>query len=137
MKIAHFEKRLISYFIDLVITYGICLAMYYSFLINYEIMRRFGVIFCLLTIGSLIYLLFNTFITKVTNGYTVGNIIMNIKVVNEQDSKISWKNSFLKYLFLCFPLCSIINAFYMLFIHTQISIFDKLSSTKTISNNQF
>lgn len=132
MKIAAFENRIFSYLIDLIIPTALSVLLYFTVFRYVSIKTMFAIYVIMLTVISITYFIINTIITYLTNGYTLGNFIFHIKVVGE-NNRLSFISCVLKYAFLAFPMCAAINALYMIIAHTEITIFDRISSTKTYS----
>ncbi len=136
MKIANFEKRVISYLIDLGISLGFSFLLYYFALINIDFIKKLNSFVIISLCSSLIYFILNSIITYVSNGYTIGNLFARIKIISEDQNRIHFKNTSLKYCFMCFPICIFVNAIYMLIVHSQKTIFDILSNTISISTKK-
>ncbi len=132
MKIAGFEKRIFSYLIDLIIPIALSVLLYFIVFRYSPIKTMFTIYVILLTLISITYFIINTIVTYLSNGYTLGNLFFHIRVIGENE-KLSFISCVLKYAFLAFPMCAVINAFYMIITHTEITIFDKISLTKTYS----
>lgn len=132
--IPRFEKRLIAYFIDFIIP--IILAFFsYVFLWDEFIIFSYLSFFIWLELLSFFYFsLINVFLSFITNGRTIGNLIARIKMVNLNAGRITLRQCLLKYLPLSLVPLTIINAFYMLIVHTETTIFDNLSKTSMIND---
>ena len=129
-----FEKRLIAYFIDFIIP--IILAFFsYVFFWDELIIFSYLSFFIWFELLSFFYFsLINVFLSFITNGRTFGNLIARIKMVNLNAGRITLRQCLLKYLPLSLVPLTIINAFYMLIVHTETTIFDNLSKTSMIND---
>ena len=138
MKIVGFERRIISYFIDMIITFGIALLIYFFVLKNFKFVEYLSIYFWIITIQMILFFINGTFLTFLTNGYTLGNIICQVKMVNHNNVKLSFKSCSLKYCMMSIQAAVIIKALYMIIVRTETSIFDCLSQTILISTkNEF
>lgn len=132
MKIAGFEKRIFSYLVDMLIPIAISITLFFTVFIHIHLNTMFFLYVIALSIVSISYLLINTLLTYLTNGYTLGNLIFGIRVISNKNSKLKFVDCFLKYCFLAFPMCAFINMFYMIIVHSERTIFDRLSSTDSL-----
>lgn len=133
MQIASFEKRLLAFIIDYGIGIAIGILLYifvFNNLLGWHIAYSFLVVF--LTV-FLYYVSFVSLMTYLTNGYTIGNFIVRIKMVSIKFQRLSYRQIIVKYIPLSLLPCCAINAVYMLLKHTEKTIFDELSHTVSIS----
>ena len=133
MQIASFEKRLLAFIID----YGIGIAigvLLYFFVFNGLLGWHIAYIFVIILVTLFIYYaLIVDLITYFTNGYSIGNFIVGIKMVSIKFHRWSFRQILVKYISLSLLPCCMINAVYMLLKHTEKTIFDELSHTVSIS----
>lgn len=132
MKIAGFEKRIFSYLVDMLIPIAISITLFFTVFIHIHLNTMFFLYVIALSIVSISYLLINILLTYLTNGYTLGNLIFGIRMVSNKNQKLRFVDCFLKYCFLAFPMCAFINVLYMVIVHSERTIFDKLSSTDSL-----
>ncbi len=132
MKIAGFERRIFSYLVDMIIPIIISIILFFVVFIHIHLNTMFVLYVIALSIMSISYLFINTLFTYLTNGYTLGNLIFGIRMVSNKNSKLRFVDCFLKYCFLAFPMCSFINMFYMIIVHSQRTIFDHLSLSDSL-----
>lgn len=136
MKTAKFEKRIFSYLVDLVPCVAIGIVLFIFVFNKIPVIQDLTIYTITFVISSIMYILIWTLILKITNGYTLGGAIFRIKTVSMYSERLSIKECFLKNIFLGFFPCVIVNAFYMLIVHTDKTIFDQLSNTISISSRQ-
>mgnify|MGYP003321582360 CR=1 FL=1 len=131
MEIARFEKRVISYLIDLVfpyaigITSGVLLFVYTPLPWYFSLLLLF--LFCFVA-----YLLVNVPAMGLSKGHGIGSAITGIKTINENGSPITWKAVWIKNLYYALLPCVIANAIYMLIIHTERTLFDRITDTVVV-----
>ena len=80
------------------------------------------------------FLLINSLFAYLFNGNTIGNLFTKTKMVSIDGKRLSLKQVLLKYLPLSLWPTVIINAFYMLYVHTESTIYDTLSNSIVIIN---
>lgn len=136
MKIANFEKRLFSYLIDMIFPLALSIISIIFFNKYVFIKINFFKVMTFLGFLYLYFYLINSFLCYVSNGFTLGNACLKIKTIQLNEERITYKTCFLKYSFLSLLPCVILNACYMLLKHTEMTIFDQISSSITISLNK-
>ncbi|MCQ2794512.1 MAG: RDD family protein [Bacilli bacterium] len=128
MNIEHKKKRILSYLIDFVLPIALGIAT-----TTLLIMRANFPWYFAMLIGAgacyLLYLLLNTIFLCSTHGYTFGSLIFAIKTVTLQGEDISWRIALVKNLYLGLIPFAIVNAVYMLVVHTERTVFDKITDT--------
>ncbi len=132
MKIARFEKRVIAYIIDIALSLSIVVGLYFGFHLNASLSSLSWTIVLIFLVGGFIYFLFGFPILYITNGRTVGSFIMGLKAVHIREAHISWKAALIRSMGISVIAMVIVNAFYMLTVHTNRTIFDYLSGTYVI-----
>lgn len=131
MKIARFEKRVIAYIIDIALSLSIVVGLYFGLHLNVNLSLSWTVVLVFL-VGGFIYFLFGFPIVYFSNGRTVGSFIMGLKAVHIRESHITWKAALIRSMGISVIAMVIVNAFYMLTVHTNRTIFDNLSGTYVI-----
>ena len=130
MKIARFDKRIIAYLIDMVLAIGSgsYLAVFFATLTNWTMPWYFIIligqfssyfIYCLLTICALHW----------SNGYTIGSAILGIRTIHQDHSRVSVGDAIVKGVTLGILPMALINAIYMIVVHTEKTVFDRLTNT--------
>jgi len=131
MEIAKFTKRVFSYLCDLILCFAIGASCGVPLFLLTSIPWYFNVLITLACCyGS--YLIPCIIFMSIVRGRTLGALIFGIKHVNNDGSKISIKNIIIKNLYLGLIPFTIVNAFYMLSVHTERTIFDKITDTIVI-----
>ena len=133
MKVAHYEKRILSYLIDFILPLTMSILIYYFWLIKIINLKDVSFILTIVIVSPILFFIVNVILMRITNGYTIGNFIFGIKTIASDQERIRLKHCLIKYAFLSFPICILLNAIYMLVVHSQITIFDTISNTNTIS----
>lgn len=128
---ARFNKRVIAYLIDLLISYGIG-AWLSSYLYLKTSFPWYFSLFLTILICYLVYILINTPFMAISRGKTFGGLILGIKMVTKDNHNVSFRQIFIKNIYLGLLPFSIANAIYMLIVHTEITLFDKMTDTITI-----
>ncbi|MCQ2792244.1 MAG: RDD family protein, partial [Bacilli bacterium] len=128
MEIARFNKRALSYLIDFLLTFGIGVALSIPLFIYTEIPWYFSIIL-LMIICYLTYLLIHVTTMLLSRGRTLGAAIFGIKTVTKDNKPISGRNVWIKELYLGLLPFVIANAIYMLIIHTEQTLFDRITNS--------
>lgn len=131
MKIAHFEKRVSAYCIDLVLSLAIVIGLYFGLHLNANLTLSWTILLIFL-VGGFIYFLFGFPLLYFTNGRTIGSLIMGLKAVHIRETHITWRAALIRTMGISLIGMVIVNAIYMLMVHTNRTIFDVLSSTYVI-----
>lgn len=129
MRIARYEKRLIAYFIDFGIALAGALAIFFLIPLPLTIVEK---ILLSQIAAALLYFLLTFVMLLITNGYTIGSTITRIRVVRLDDERIDVKDALVRASSLAIFPWALINAINMLLIHTERTLFDRLSDTLVI-----
>ena len=129
MRIARYEKRLIAYFIDFGIALAGALAIFFLIPLPLTIVEK---ILLSQIAAALIYFLVTFIMLLISNGYTIGSAITRIRVVRLDDERIDVKDALIRASSLAIFPWALINAINMLLIHTERTLFDRLSDTLVI-----
>lgn len=133
MNDVRFERRLIAYLIDYTVSLLLSIGLYFLLKIYIDFIF-FDAFFYIFVIKVLIYTLINSFLLKVFKGKTIGGIFMKTRVISLKHSNIRFKDILIRTLEMSIEPLLLLNAGYMLFKHTDRTIFDILSSTSVISD---
>jgi len=129
MRIARYEKRLLAYFIDFGIALAGALAIFFLIPMPLTIVEKV----LLSQLGAaFIYFLMTLVLLLITNGFTLGAAITGIRVMRLDDEKISITDALIRSSSLAIFPWAIINAINMLLVHTERTLFDRLSDTLVI-----
>ncbi len=129
MHIAPFDKRIIAYFIDLILAAAISGVIFFiipgpiTFLDRFLLMQAGGYV---------LYALGTTAVLLISNGFTLGSALLKLRVVRLNDQRMDLTHSLIRGISLAVFPWVIINALNMLFVHTERTIFDRLSDTIVI-----
>ncbi len=129
MHIARYEKRIIAYFIDYGIAAVAAFAIFFLLPINLLLIEK---ILLSQIAAAVIYALLTFSFLTLTNGLTLGSMITRIRVVRLDDQKISARIALIRVAGLAIFAWALINALNMIIIHTERTIFDRLSDTLVI-----
>ena len=132
MNIPRFDKRIISYFIDLIIPSLLSLLTYFLLKHSFQILDYLTFFLWVEFFAMVYFLLINSLFAYLFNGNTIGNLFTKTKMVSIDGKRLSLKQVLLKYLPLSLWPTIIINAFYMLYVHTESTIYDTLSNSIVI-----
>ena len=132
MNIPRFDKRIISYFIDLIIPSILSLLTYFLLKRSFQILDYLTFFLWVEFFAMVYFLLINSLLAYLFNGNTIGNLFTKTKMVSIDGKKLTLKQVLLKYLPLSLWPTIIINAFYMLYVHTESTIYDTLSNSIVI-----
>jgi uncharacterized RDD family membrane protein YckC len=133
MSIARYEKRMIGWLIDKLISLGalagvltveiLYLPKDFSLFLEILIATIAGYAFYVLTVS--LYLFFG-------NGYTLGMQLMGIRTYHATKDHIRFYEAYLKAMMTGFTAMDLINSIYMLSSHTERSVFDRLTNTLVV-----
>ena len=132
MNIARYERRIIAYLIDFFLAYGVSFAVYFIVLQFYSwpVLSQFWWIELMATIAYIIgYGLGQVFF----NGVTLGSLICRTRVTKINNQPLRYRDTFIRSLTLSLPPMVVINAIYMITVHTERSIPDRLSDTMVVN----
>ena len=132
MNIPRFDKRIISYLIDLIIPSILSLLTYFLLKHSFQILDYLTFFFWVDFFAMVYFLLINSLFAYIFNGNTIGNLFTKTKMVSIDGKRLTLKQVLLKYLPLSLWPTVIINAFYMLYVHTESTIYDTLSNSIVI-----
>ena len=132
MNIPRFDKRIISYFIDLIIPSLLSLLTYFLLKHSFQISDYLTFFLWVEFFAMVYFLLINSLFAYLFNGNTIGNLFTKTKMVSIDGKRLTFKQVLLKYLPLSLWPTVIINAFYMLYVHTESTIYDTLSNSIVI-----
>ena len=134
MNIPRFDKRIISYLIDLIIPSILSLLTYFLLKHSFQILDYLTFFLWVEFFAMVYFLLINSLFAYLFNGNTIGNLFTKTKMVSIDGKRLTLKQVLLKYLPLSLWPTIIINAFYMLYVHTESTIYDTLSNSIVIIN---
>ena len=134
MNIPRFDKRIISYLIDLIIPSILSLLTYFLLKHSFQILDYLTFFLWVEFFAIVYFLLINSLFAYLFNGNTIGNLFTKTKMVSIDGKRLTLKQVLLKYLPLSLWPTIIINAFYMLYVHTESTIYDTLSNSIVIIN---
>lgn len=132
MNIPRFDKRIISYLIDLIIPSILSLLTYFLLKHSFQILDYLTFFLWVEFFAMVYFLLINSLFAYLFNGNTIGNLFTKTKMVSIDGKRLTLKQVLLKYLPLSLWPTVIINAFYMLYVHTESTIYDTLSKSIVI-----
>lgn len=132
MNIPRFDKRIISYLIDLIIPSILSLLTYFLLKHSFQILDYLTFFLWVEFFAMVYFLLINSLLAYLFNGNTIGNLFTKTKMVSIDGKRLTLKQVLLKYLPLSLWPTIIINAFYMLYVHTESTIYDTLSNSIVI-----
>lgn len=132
MNIPRFDKRIISYLIDLIIPSILSLLTYFLLKHSFQILDYLTFFLWVEFFAMVYFLLINSLFAYLFNGNTIGNLFTKAKMVSIDGKRLTLKQVLLKYLPLSLWPTVIINAFYMLYVHTESTIYDTLSNSIVI-----
>ena len=131
MQRANYERRLLAYIFDIIFSFifAIFLNIFVSKVIKLKLplwLDRTYVFTCFsyfFQVASSYYLF---------NGVTIGGLIFNVKIVNNDDSKMNFKTCCMRSMLLGVIFLSVFNFIYMLINKTQVSFYDEATNTRAV-----
>jgi len=135
MEIARYEKRIIAYLIDLILAFAPPLAaaivVYFRLPLNFDLPLYFY--FLGVEIASyLLFIIFSFFFIIISKGFTFGSLIMGIKIMHPSRIPLTARDAFLRGVTIGVLPMVLANAVYMLAIHTERTIFDRITETVVV-----
>lgn len=135
MDIARYEKRIISFVLDeivaLIPALIIGLIMYFGLNFRSHFLA-YATIFVF--VWYAFYIIINTLYLTFSNGFTLGSHLTRTRVVHRSKKKIGFSDSFIRSIMIGILPMVIINAFYMITRHTELTAFDRITDTFVIDN---
>lgn len=128
MEIARYERRVMAYLLDILMCLGCAFAVWF-FVGWMRLLPIVAQIVILELLMGFFYMLFGGIFLKWSNGYTLGGAFMRIKVVHMDDRDITYRDAFIRSVGLSIIPWVLVNAVYMLIVHTERTIFDKMTDT--------
>ena len=135
MEIARYEKRLTAYLIDLLLAFAPPLVL--SIILYARIPSDINppLYFYFLAVELVTYALFvffSFFVLIISRGYTIGALIMGIKVIHPNRVPLTAREAFLRSITIGVLPMVLANAVYMIAVHTERTIFDRISETVVV-----
>lgn len=126
-------QRIVAYIIDYVICHIPSVILAVLLFIYVPSLKWY----CILLLSFLLYwlsfIVFNSFFLFVSNGFTLGGLIAKVRVVRSHLERLQYRDAFVRAASLGLLIMVIVNVFYMLIVHTERTIFDRISDTIVIS----
>lgn len=135
MEIARFEKRIFAYLIDILIAVGLGCTSGALLFIYTKIPWYFSMLLTILNC-YLIYLIINVPLMFFTKGRTIGSFIFRIKTISVDNNPITFKDCLIKNLYFGLIPVTIVNAVYMLIVHTEKTIIDTITDTISVDSKK-
>lgn len=133
MGIARYEKRVLGWLIDRLLSLFVGAGLFYPFrlLFGPSFSLYFLVIFCVL--GAYFFYFLSVFsFLWISDGRTLGGLLFGVRTFRPDGNRLSFSDAFLKALLTGVVTMALVNALFMLFIHTERSAFDRLTNTIVI-----
>lgn len=108
--------------------FGIGMGFILFFVIGLSI-SVFSIVLISILFDYFIYVIINSLTMWISNGYTLGMAIFGIRTIHQDGRKMSAKECFLKCFLTGVIPMDIVNAVYMLSVHTERSAFDRMTET--------
>ena len=135
MNIARFEKRLLAYMIDFLLPVILVITANVLGFVYIEEVRGISWYFALaigFTSVWILYTLINSLWLTISNGRTLGGLIAGLRVVHPNLEKLTFKDALCRSATLAIVPMVLINAAYMLIVHTEKTVFDRMSKTVVV-----
>ena len=134
MNIPRFDKRIISYLIDLIIPSILSLLTYFLLKHSFQILDYLTFFLWVEFFAMVYFLLINSLFAYLFNGNTIGNLFTKTKMVRIDGKRLTLKQALLNSLPLSLWPTVIIHAFYILYVHTSSTIYDTLRTSIVLLN---
>jgi len=133
MKIARYEKRMFGWVIDEIMALGPAIAFF--FFIR-TLGGAFSSVYLALVLSFLVqyvaYFILVPIFMGMSGGSTLGMLIFGIRCYTPEGGHISGGQCFLRSLLTGIWAMDLLNAVYMLLVHTERSVFDRLTDSLVI-----
>lgn len=133
MNIARYEKRITAYLIDMVLAFLPSLAL--GIILLYYFPKEVPWFFVIVIVALATWVLYAIFITLslwIFNGRTLGTGITGIRIVHDNLARITFRDALLRSVNLGILVLALVNAVYMLAVHTERTVFDRLTDTVSV-----
>ncbi len=129
MHIARYEKRLFAYLFDSLVSLLGGMAIFFLIPMPIALIEK---ILLSQVAAALIYVATTSIMLMITNGFTFGSLFVRVRVVRLDDRRLGWREVLIRSAGLAIFVWSLINAVYMLSVHTERTMFDRMSDTIVI-----
>lgn len=132
MNIASFSKRIWAYIIDFVLTAlipGGTLTLLYIFVPEMNDIPVYFIVFGVIFTHWFVYFLVIGFYIFVTNGRTIGNLLLGLRIIHPHIKRLSLGDAFGRSAAQGLVILPIISILYVIIIHTEKSVFDRMTKT--------
>ena len=135
MNTARFDKRVIAYLIDIIFSVALTVTGIVFAIILFEPVREIPWYFTILisfSIAWFIYTFINSIWLYVSSGRTLGALIVGLRVVHPNLERLTFADAVCRSATLAIVPMVLANAVYMLYIHTEKTVFDRMSKTVVV-----
>ena len=134
MKIARFEKRILAYWIDMILPIVFSVGTIVVLAIFADIAWYF---LALIGIGVqfFLYVIITSLSLYFSNGNSIGNKAAKIRTVSENKKALRFRDCFVRTICLGFWIYPIINAIFMLVLHTEKTGPDIMTKSTNVEKN--
>ncbi|MFA5236116.1 MAG: RDD family protein [Bacilli bacterium] len=129
MHIARYEKRLFAYLFDSLLSLLGGLAIFLLIPMPIPFIEK---ILLSQVAAAFIYVLLTATMLMITNGFTFGSLFVRVRVVRLDEKRLRWREVLIRSVALSIFVWALINAVYMLTVHTERTMFDRISDTIVI-----
>ena len=137
MKIVDYERRVLSFLIDLGFS-SIVATIGLTFLgLLIESVTLSMAIQAFIPTTCIVLFFYLTFAYRVFKGVSIGGAICNVKIVNKDGTNLRLKICLIRAALLSLLILLVYNIFYMMLLRTQVSFYDEASDTRAIEKVKF
>jgi uncharacterized RDD family membrane protein YckC len=129
MHIARYEKRLFAYLFDSLLALLGGLAIFLLIPMPIAFIEK---LLLSQVAAMIIYVLLTGTMLILTNGFTLGSLLVRIRAVRLDEKRLRCRDVLIRSISLSIFVWAIINAIYMLVVHTERTMFDRMSDTLVI-----
>jgi uncharacterized RDD family membrane protein YckC len=80
----------------------------------------------------LLFIIFTFFFILISKGYTFGSLIMGVKIIHPNRIPLTARDAFLRGATIGVLPMVLVNAIYMISVHTERTIFDRITETVVV-----
>lgn len=134
MSVANFKKRVVAYIIDLFLSLAIPVSL---FVIFFSYMASFPWISWVIIVEVAAWFCFSILVSAfayICNGFSFGGLLLGVKIVEKEGKRLTYRNALIRSILLGVLPIVLLNACYMLIIHSERTIMDKMTNTYSIDS---
>ncbi len=128
---ANYERRMLAYVFD--VFFSFVFAVFFNLFAKKVLKIAFPLwLDVTYVLTCLSYFFYVSLTYYFFDGVTLGGLIFNVRIVNMDNSRLTFKTSLMRAILLAVIFISLYNIIYMLLHKTQVSFYDDATNTKAV-----